>query len=44
LGWIDFDGNMHESLVPGLPLIKLPAEPFTFSSPILSLLLGKLYL
>jgi hypothetical protein len=44
LGWLDFDGNMHEALVQGLPLLKLPAEPFNFSSPILSLLLGKLYL
>jgi hypothetical protein len=47
-GYDDFQGIHHDpfAILSGLtfPLMALPATPFTFSSPALALLLGKLFL
>ena len=40
-GFVDFTGVKHDPIFQGLPLMKLPIEPFTLSSPALGLLLGK---
>ena len=41
-GYVDFSAVHHDALIQsGLPLMKLPIEPFTLSSPALGLLLGE---
>ena len=40
-GFVDFDGQKYLPLFPELPLLSLPATPFTFSSAALALILGE---
>mmetsp|Transcript_17879 Transcript_17879/g.29585 ORF Transcript_17879/g.29585 Transcript_17879/m.29585 type:complete len:423 (+) Transcript_17879:128-1396(+) len=39
VGYEDFQGVLHPALVNNLPLVALPLQPFTLSSPALALLL-----
>uniref|UniRef100_A0A7S4UXZ8 Bestrophin homolog n=1 Tax=Ditylum brightwellii TaxID=49249 RepID=A0A7S4UXZ8_9STRA len=38
-GWVDFSGVGHDPLIEGLPMIELPMNVFTLSSPALGLML-----
>lgn len=41
VGFTNISGLRHGPLLKGFPTLKLPMEPFTLSSPALSLLLGE---